>query len=148
MTGEEKENHSRTRTVIPNQPSSQIVIWDSESGRIIQDWSIEQKIQNITFSPYGGRLAYGQIVSQNQPNALEIIVPAPSIDKLNAIAALCVRDSVQRTESVSALTRTPLTMLDGLPDFVAQIENLPADAIPAACKADLLAVSEALMVQP
>jgi hypothetical protein len=34
--------------------------------------------------------------------------------------------------------------LDALPDFVAQVESLPEGAIPAACRADLLAVAEAL----
>jgi hypothetical protein len=34
--------------------------------------------------------------------------------------------------------------LDALPDFVAQVESLPEGAIPAACRADLLAVADAL----
>ncbi len=88
------------------------------------------------------------MVSQNQFSTLEIIVPAPSIDKLNTIAALCIRDSTQRTDAVSALTSTPVTTLATLPDFIAQVEALPDDAIPVACEADLLAVAEALMIQP
>gem|GEM_PF-2370543 len=136
-----------------------LTIWSISEGVVIETFSasgIDRYQQSgVAYSPYGGRLAFGNALNAPSPiidngvrvlseGAIHLIVPAPSLDKLNAIAALCVRDSVQRTESVSALTRTPLTMLDGLPDFVAQIENLPADAIPAACKADLLAVAEAL----
>jgi len=136
-----------------------LTIWSISEGVVIETFSasgIDRYQQSgVAYSPYGGRLAFGNALNNTSPiidngvsvlseGAIHLIVPAPSLDKLNAIAALCVRDSVQRTESVSALTRTPLTMLDGLPDFVAQINALPDGAIPAACKADLLAVAEAL----
>lgn len=131
--------------------------WDTTAWEIMEE-QITTPLYNAAFSPYKGRaaiaIALEALEGQESSNLLtkplvdgvHIIVPAPSFDKLNAIAALCVRDSTQRTEAVSALTRTPITDTAGLPDFMAQVEALPDGAIPAACKADVLAVAEALQL--
>lgn len=102
--------------------------------------------RNITLSPYGGRLAYGQVFDANSTgiSPFQIIVPAPSLERLAAIAALCVQDSATRSAEVNNLTRQAPAALDDLPAFVTQVEALPDDAIPPACKADLLAVAAAL----
>lgn len=99
----------------------------------------------MSLSPYGGQLALGNsadTAARNQTdNGFQIVVPAPSLDRLAAIAALCVRDGDARAES---LTDSVPTALDDLPAFVAQVEALPDGAIPPACKADVLAVASAL----
>lgn len=43
--------------------------------------------------------------------------------------------------AVTGLASQRVNSLDALPDFVAQLESLPEGAIPAACRADLLAVA-------
>ena len=74
------------------------------------------------------------------PNVLEVIVPIATLDRLNTIAELCFAESPTRAV-------TPAASVAAVPEFVAQIEALPADAIPPACRADLLAVAAAVQAQ-
>ena len=60
---------------------------------------------------------------------MQILVPDPSIERLNAITAAC---------------DAPVSPTTDMTDFIAQVEALPADSIPPACAADLLAVARAL----
>jgi WD40 repeat protein len=138
--------------------------WDALTGELLQTWSLSRRggKSMMSLSRYGGRLAVGnstplsEITEQAQvesgviqslaDGAIQILVPAPSLDRLNAIAALCVRDGDTGIDGVSAVAQTPTTFAD-LPAFVARVEALPADAIPPACAADLLAVAEALLVE-
>jgi WD40 repeat protein len=96
----------------------------------------------VGFSPYGGRLA---IISQSATRSgmpgVEIIVPAPSLERLAAIAEACVRDGDSRAAS---LTDSAPTRSGDLAAFVATVEALALGAIPEACRADLLAVADAL----
>lgn len=121
-------------------------LWDIETGTISDAYDVSgigrYKRGGIAYSHYGGRLAYGQAFDSDSEEApFQIIVPAPSLDRLAAIVALCVRDGDSRAESLIDITPTAL---DDLPAFVAQVEALPDGAIPPACKADVLAVASAL----
>jgi hypothetical protein len=62
------------------------------------------------------------------------------------LRALCVRDGDTGIDGVQAVAETPATLAD-LPAFIARIEALPADAVPPACAADLIAVAEALLTE-
>jgi hypothetical protein len=110
----------------------------------------------ITYTPFEGRLniAYSTfgILSSTlaaRETAVEIIdtvtgthgniitiVPDPSIERLNAIAAAC--------DTPVSLTQSLTDAVPVMADVIAQIEALPADSIPPACAADLLAVARAL----
>jgi WD40 repeat protein len=123
--------------------------WDTQ-GNLLQETQIGQ-LETAAWSPYGARLAV-QMPSQTSSNGLRTVsgdtfrieVPFASMDQLNAIAALCVRDASTQSRAVTGLTSQRVTSLNALPDFVAQVESLPEGAIPAACRADLLAVADAL----
>ncbi len=145
--------------VVTQSGDGRVRVWDLETGTLLAEYTSIPRLYPIdaAFSPYGGRLAYGTLIpsapgqeANNSPaggsslagGAVQIVVPDPSLGRLNAIAQLCARDSASRALG-APLTAQAVTDAT-LPTFVAQIESLPADAIPPACRADLLAVADAL----
>jgi WD40 repeat protein len=128
----------------------QAQLWDVGASNTMSLLPIPGVSQAV-WSPYGGRIAYiernAQVADTTQGGPLftvPTIVPAPSLDRLNAIAALCVQDGNGELDGVQSLLSAPATQA-GLSDYVSRISNLPDDAIPPACAADLLAVAETLM---
>jgi hypothetical protein len=113
-------------------------------------------IEDIELSPYGGRLAIannGSTLAPELPTnvdgttlatqtlldgAVQIVVPAPSLERLQAIADAC---------NAPSTVEQALATSDQLTDFVAEVEALPENTIPLACAADLIAVAEALQSQ-
>jgi len=103
-----------------------IRVWDMASSTVLQERNIGH-LDTATWSPFGGRLA---VVGSDE--TLSIILPFISFERLQSIADLC---------------DAPLTIpmqADQLSEFITQIEALPADSIPPACAADLIAVAEAI----
>jgi hypothetical protein len=109
--------------------------------------------RHISFSPYGGRLAYGsaipsEAIVSSEPQtddagavslaggAIQIVVPAPSRERLQAIAVACNAPAPVQ-EALAAQT-------ESINDLAAQVEALPEGTIPPACAADLIAVANAL----
>jgi WD40 repeat protein len=132
-------------------------LWDIEAGIITASYPSFGAGQydqgGIAYSPYGGRLVLGNWLNPNASRLLEeaqllgegtvqIIVPDPSLERLNAIAELCAQDSPSSARAAS-LTSQSISEAT-LTDFIAQVDTLPADAIPPGCAADLLAVAQAL----
>ncbi len=123
---------------------SQIVITKS-------NFSVQMTSFTADFSPYGGRIAFSELVLPSllettiitpQKNArllggglIQVVVPDPTIERLNAIAEGCLAPEIG-VASVSDEAR--------LPEFVTTIEALSDEQIPPGCKADLLAVAEAI----
>ncbi|MBW4437794.1 MAG: hypothetical protein KME04_11705 [Pleurocapsa minor GSE-CHR-MK-17-07R] len=118
--------------------------WVVETGNLVSEQMVTPQYA-ADFSPYGGRLALGLALPENMAatqvdlvvetlasGAIQIVVPDPSIDRLNTIAAAC---------------DAPVSPTTDMADFIAQVEALPADSIPPACAADLLAVARALESQ-
>jgi WD40 repeat protein len=95
----------------------------------------------LDFSPYGGRLA---AESKDSPI---VIVPQPTLDQLSAVSDLCVQNALKPLPRDNMLSSVGTLEVADLPAFIAQVEALPADTLPAACRADLLAVAEAVTVQ-
>jgi WD40 repeat protein len=135
-----------------------IKIFDVMTGTTIAEIRRDSAgtLEHLDLSPYGGRLALasnlGSFATDPTPevdalttpaalhqvlvdDAVQIIVPMPSLDRLNAIAESCLAPEA-RIASVSDETR--------LPEFVITIEALSDDQIPPGCKADLLAVAQAI----
>jgi WD40 repeat protein len=132
--------------------------WDTSTWQVIDEVTTAPNY-GAAFTVYGGRAAVTTTLDamQSSPDVdsaftqssianglVQIIVAAPSLDRLNAIAELCVRDAAIPTRAVSELAR-PLTSIEALPHFIAQVESLPDGAIPPACAADLLAIASALI---
>src|SRR5690606_30147442 len=107
----------------------------------------------MSLSPYGGRLALGNSAPVNDTTAVQvsrnviqtlangaivIVVPAPSLERLQAIAEACNAPTPIEQSLTASLQADQLT------DFVAQVEALPENTIPPACAADLIAVARAL----
>lgn len=146
---------SRFGTVLWSPDSTQLAVGESLSLRVL-DANTGREIFNaaaneltlaISYSPYGARLAYSSItpgsdIQQIPPSLLDslikIVVPDPTLERLQSIAALCdapltVTDAIPQVEQTAALT-----------DFVAQVTALPEGTIPPACAADLIAVAGAM----
>jgi dipeptidyl aminopeptidase/acylaminoacyl peptidase len=144
-------------------------IWDVATSMQLENFpGMTRYPVDISFSPYGGRLAYGgsipadavasataQIEGVDAVQALanrgvQIVVPAPSLERLQAIAQACnapasLTAALPTALPTDAALLSETTQAAALAAFVAQVEALPADAIPPACAADLIAVAEALL---
>jgi WD40 repeat protein len=128
-------------------PSSQMIIGGGQNGLIyiwmfddntIQTMAVNQPILGLDFSPYGGQVAYTLLdpsLSVRGETDFKVFVPNATIQLLNAITTNCLAPEIG-IASVSDQTR--------LPEFVTTIEALSDDQIPPGCKADLLAVAQAI----
>lgn len=139
-----------------------VSIWDVAKAIPLDSFpgNVDYIARGLGFSPYGGRLAYGGSIPSDfatsaaaqtegvdavqalANSGIQVVVPDASLDRLNSIAQQCVQDA-NSAERAAPLTRQPVTE-STLSDFVATIETLAEDAIPPACRADLLAVAEAI----
>jgi len=134
-------------------------IWNSITGELVETILLSRGGGRglMSWSPYGGRLALGSapsgasaiarsnvsgVTTQNiADGAVQIVVPAPSLERLQAIADACNAPStVERLLPTSEAAGQ-------LSTFVSGVEALPQDTIPPACAADLMAVAEALQSQ-
>jgi WD40 repeat protein len=130
--------------------NSIVKIYETEQMQLIASYSTfnaRQSWGGIAFSPYGGRLLFSHWINPTSSLAnvegrtflgdrvIEIVVPFPTLERLNAIAESCLAPEIG-VASVSDEAR--------LPEFVTTIETLSDDQIPPGCKADLLAVAEAI----
>lgn len=126
--------------IVATSIDGNVYLVEAASGAITTIFSSDFPIRSAAWSPYGGQIAIGVPQSSDAEIAgraddafaavpVQIIVPDPSIERLNAIAAAC---------------GAPVAPTTDMTDYIAQVEALPADSIPPACAADLLAVARAL----
>lgn len=121
-----------------------VTVVNMSTGLVTDTLSGSGGLDSLAWSPYGGRLAFRSIThhltrtATSLEGAVQIVVPAPSLERLQAIADACnVPAAVEQGLSTSAAAGQ-------LAEFVARVEALPEDTIPPACAADLIAVAEAL----
>ncbi|MEP7289150.1 MAG: hypothetical protein ABI947_25640 [Chloroflexota bacterium] len=127
--------------------------WDVKTGAVVQQMKLSP-LATASWSPFGGRLAVldasflpaldgtpSQKVSADK--GFQIIVPNPTLGRLNTWAAICVKHGDGSNPAVQALLSKAVTQ-STLTAFDSQIKALPVGSIPAACQADLLAMSAAL----
>jgi len=133
-------------------------IWDVASGKELVLYRSQDSIFGASFSPYGGRLMFGVTVTENNTNslietnskevvhpladgAIQIVVPVPSLEKLQSIQGNCVP-----ANALASLP--PIETLDTDDALIAYIEAVDANTtIPLGCAADLVAIAEALHAQ-
>jgi dipeptidyl aminopeptidase/acylaminoacyl peptidase len=142
--------------------AASLYVWDTTTGAVVESYALpsEKWLRMVRYSPTGGRLVVGMIdssvtsslvdttlrptstFSQTQlGGAFQIFAPAASPEKLQAITKACgVQPSVQQSLTAQITTNK-------LQDFTAQVSALTDAQIPPGCKADLLAVAEALMAK-
>jgi hypothetical protein len=161
------EQHIATQST-----DGRVRVWDVATHVLLAEYASTPRLYSIdaAFSPYGGVLAYGrppedrlmsQGTSQPQSDLVGFAVPDPSLARLRSIGQACAtRPGAELSgQSVANALAAPLELLNLQADasstdeaqaveaFVAQIEALPDETLPLACRADLLAVAEALLVQ-
>lgn len=96
---------------------------------------------SISWSPYGARLIIPNVpsTSREQLNSLfHVVVPAPSLERLQSIADLCIASQSTRDGLTTGLTES------NLDDFATQVRAASHADISPGCAADLLAVAEAI----
>lgn len=132
--------------------SGTVSVWDAISGELQESFqSIPDIIADLAFSPYGGRLAYGTAFSPDAlartnldaldpvarlaAHGIAVVVPAPSLERLNTIARLC-----------GALAAdAPAITAETLDGYIAALDDPARTAgVPRGCLADLQAVRAAL----
>ena len=117
-----------------------VTFFEAESLSEIVTIQTDPTQRQVVYSPYGGRAVFA--INRDVVDGLQVLVPNPSLERLKIIAEMCIRDSSDLTEiEISILSSV---MIEQLPNLIEQVELLPEDAIPPACRADLLAVAEAL----
>jgi WD40 repeat protein len=125
---------------------------DAVSGAILESYPGSTLYgEQLDFSPFGGRLSFGTDVTVSQLDvnseltilnqATQIVVPDPSPERLQAIAESCNAPLPVEQAAASADTAAELAT------FETAVEALPAETIPPACAADLLAVAGAMQGQ-
>lgn len=121
-----------------------VQVWDAHTGAVLERYvGTNRYPEQVDFSPYGGRLAYGSAAEVEQQKtlgeAVKIVVPVPSLERLNSIIQACDLEA-KIAQSLSAQVSG-----DRLHSFVAQIGQLNAEDMPLECAADLVAVAEAVI---
>ncbi len=130
--------------------------WNIQTGQVVQATKLAP-LATAAWSPFGARLAVldtsflpalDGTPSQKKTaeTGFQVIVPNPTLARLNALAGVCVKHGDASQPDVRALTAQVVTQAS-LAAFAAQVKALPPGAIPAACQADLSAVAEALQKQ-
>jgi WD40 repeat protein len=134
-----------------------VSVWEADSGTLLDKFNsgMIRYASDISFSPYGGQLAYGGTIPGYRVNsadtppiqdgikslaggAIQIAVPAPSIEWLQKILEICNLPTSIRDQLMSK------TLSGDLAGFISEVRALSARQIASGCAADLIAVAEAL----
>lgn len=114
-------------------------VWDTRSSELLFEVLTLTTTRRTEFSRYGARL----MVVADYPAEDHLLidklirVPDPSLERLNSIAQTCISSEGQRGLTLASDTAQ-------LPEFVAQLDTLTDTQIPPGCRADLLAIVEAI----
>ena len=115
-------------------------IWDAVIGKSLSTIQTTDSVFQVAWSPYGGRLAYGEVATPNTATAagLKLVVPPSTFQDLQVIEHRCVTGS----EAQQALS--PLLDSKRLSTFSAKVKSLSDKQINPGCAADLAAVADSL----
>jgi WD40 repeat protein len=137
-----------------------MVTWDLDTNQRVDSYVFARGMSEVAQSPYGGRVLVefdetipltvtsevlvpmsNELSVASYLNGLvQVIVPAPSLERLQTIQAACV------SATVEAQLGQPTTV-DVLPQYIAQVEALNEAEISAGCAADLVAVAQAVLLE-
>lgn len=128
--------------------SGSLRLLDAGTGEELGSIQLNAVSRAFAYSPYGGRLALAgsapsthtmeNAVQTLANGAVQIVVPVPSPERLQAIADACNAPAAVEQSLTASL------QADQLSTFITQVEALPENTIPPACADDLIAVAEAL----
>jgi WD40 repeat protein len=135
-------------TVLSVSGDGTVSEWDVTTDELVQQTNIGV-LAGATWSPYAGRIAVTTVgnndtaVDASATDAmLSTVVPFASVASIQTLANAC-----HATDTPEQALPT-LNQADQLATFITQLEALPADAIPPACRADLLAMAAAVRATP
>jgi WD40 repeat protein len=148
------------RTIIADQFDGSAQLWNVYSKDALNVLNLRRQGGRwlMAVSPQGGRIAFASsgdsqrsmgdnqngfpaIVRSLANDAVQIVVPAPSVELLQSITERCAVQPAVEQELAAPLAANDLEA------FVAEVEALPDTAMPPGCAADLVAVAEALGAQ-
>lgn len=135
--------------------NNRIRVIDTTDGSEITRLATNQLERTVAFSPYGLRLAFGgETHSHSLGNSqgsetrivlamgeIQIIIPDVSIDSFNTLLSFCSVESSELGVIDTAIAQNDMAAV------IEYIEALPADRLPPACAADLIAVAEGLQAE-
>lgn len=135
-----------------------IYIWDSITSDLLDSFQAPPYfVQNLSYSPYGGRLMVAQNTAAPIPNidpdfvpissyaqaefggVVQFVAPSASVEKLSAILADCAANSEIVTTGLAFLTTQQYS------EFTDWVNQQPSSAIPEICAADLLIIALTIM---
>jgi WD40 repeat protein len=142
--------------------TSAMITWDTATGKVVDAYFLPagKGISTWAYSRFGGRLTLAvhdlpavsatvntgrmPVSTFNQvflDGSIQVIVPAPSLEKLQAITERCkAQPAVQQALTAQIQSKQ-------LPAFIQQVEALTDAQILPGCKADVLAVAQALQAK-
>jgi WD40 repeat protein len=140
--------------------AKQVYVWDTINWQLRGQYDTPGGLVGIKYSPFGGQVMMGFnfywlaatprssaftpqsiFVQTRLGGAIQIVVPAPSLERLQGIARSCGLPKSTAQSLTTSITPNRLNT------FMDAVRALPAGTIPPACAADLLAVAEALQKQ-
>jgi WD40 repeat protein len=141
--------------IISATATGMVRTWDLETAAIVDELDVNRRIYGADFSPFQARIALGgepmestvSAFSQSSQDtlfansAVQIVVPDPSPERLQAIAEACDAPLRMIQAASNATSQADIAA------FEMAVEALPEGAIPPACAADLLAVAQAIHAQ-
>ncbi len=139
----------------------QINVWDMNSKQLINSYITPHYLLiGIDYSPYGGQVMIGFNLDRDitsavrdtftgqsvfsQPildSAIQMVVPAPSLEKLKSVTQACQLQPNIQEALISQINANDLNTFE---TYVSALTNTD---MPDGCKADLLAVADALMAK-
>jgi len=158
--------HPYERQLIGGSPNGLINVWDTNTGDLTNAFTIPEKLVDLSFSPFGGRLTLSTLppMTPEQIEALELqrkdfpqeqywsqsfadnrlksIVFDATIEKLKAVEEVCLP---QASVIPSSLIDTLTIDTASATSYIEAVHSDPT--IPAGCAADIIAVAEALQAE-
>jgi hypothetical protein len=134
-----------------------IQTWDLQTGQLVDEHVLGTGIRAIARSPYGGRLIMAfdnskpltlpvppndnssALLSSYLSGSIQMIVPAPSMEKLADTLAFCNLDSTTYSNLESLISEQQYQT------FVNTVSSLGANQINTGCKADVLTIANTLI---
>jgi WD40 repeat protein len=130
-------------------------MWDLETEQLVAE-NVLSRNSAASWSRYGGQVVY-QVVSPNRTKLgvpiagkqIEVVVPLKSLEVVKSIARGCYKDAKPDAPVDRVLGEAIVDNLDNgkLPNFLDQVKKLKQGDIPEACRADVIAVAEAVIAE-
>jgi len=139
---------------------SEVSIWNTNTGDLIDSYQFSHIVENLTYSPYTGRLmiglgatSYPGLVDANfvpistfmqseLGGFIQFVAPAASVERLSTLMDTCVSESETLDAGLS------LVNAQQYDEFANWVIQQPLSVLPEVCAADLEIVALSLLNEP